>query len=524
MTATVGGPGAATTGGTGGELDRRQIITVFVGLMTGLLLSALDSNAVSTALPTIVGDLGGLEQVAWVGTAYLLASTAVTPLYGKLSDLHGRKPLFQVAIVLFVIGSLGCAVATEMWMLVLARGVQGLGGGGLLAMAFVIVGDVVPPRERGRYVGFFTSVFAFGSVAGPLMGGFFSDHFTWRWIFWINLPLGIAALVVTSRALRVEFVKHQRKIDILGATLLVASVTSLILATSWASRRDGWSAPSTVGLLAAAVGLAAVFIAWETRASEPIMPLRLFRNSIFTLVTIISVGVGSVMFGANYFLPLYLQIVQGASATSSGLLLLPLMAGVTVASITSGRLTSITGRYKVFPILGTGLAALGVFLISLMDHTTPRVATSATMLLIGLGIGMSMPTITLAVQNSVDWRDMGTATGLTTFFRTLGGAVGVAVYGALLNARLDVHLADELPAGTAIDKDVLLQSPKAIRSLEPIAVREGVIRAVADAVTDIFTVATPVLVVCFVAAWFVKELPLRSTSSLQEARPVAAHE
>jgi EmrB/QacA subfamily drug resistance transporter len=500
---------AATTATPPVELTKRQLYTVFAGIMTGIALSALDSNIVGVALPTIVGELGGLNQIAWVGTAYLLTSTAVTPLFGKLSDLYGRRQLFQVAIATFVVGSLACGISQTMLQLVIARGVQGVGGGGLMAMSFVIIGDVVPPRERGRYVGFITSVFALCSVAGPLIGGFFVDQLTWRWIFVINVPLGIVAMVVTSSALRLPFTRQQRSIDVLGAVLLVSSVTCLILMATWAGEgKYSWGSPVTLGLGGASLVLAAVFIWWETKAAEPIVPMRLFDNQIVRIIVPMMIAMGSMMFGASSFLPLFLQAVDGVSATQSGLLLLPLMAGVTIASISTGRITAITGRYKVWPILGTALALLGAVLLAAgLGPTTSRVFIGVAMLCMGLGFGATMPTSTLAVQNSVDWRDLGVASSLVTFFRSLGGAIGLAVYGALFNSRI---------ASSGIDER-LLQSPSQIQDLPP-AVGEPVVEALADAVQFLFVASVPVMLVAFGLSWFVKEIPLRETSPMQAGR------
>jgi EmrB/QacA subfamily drug resistance transporter len=496
-----------TTIDASGQLTKRQIYIVFAGIMTGLTLSALDQTIVNVALPTIVGDLGGLDQIAWVGTAYLLTSTAATPLFGKLSDLYGRRQLFQAAIVTFVAGSLLCAVSQSMPQLILARGVQGIGGGGLMAMTFVIIGDVIPARERGRYVGFITSVFALASVAGPLIGGFFVDNLSWRWIFTINVPLGIIALVVTSSALRLPFARQQRKVDYIGASLLIAAVTAIILMTTWAG--DGtysWTSPVTIGLGLGGVALGVLFVLWEQRAPEPIVPMRLFRNQVFAVIVPMMVLLGTMMFGASAFIPVFLQAVDGVSATQSGLLLLPMMVGVTISSITAGRLTTRTGKYKVWPIAGSALALVGTALLAGLTADSSRLYISTGLLVMGLGFGMVMPTSTLAVQNAVEWRDLGVGTSLVSFFRSLGGAVGLAVSGAVFNSRITAAGVDQ----------ALLRKPDQIQAL-PTAVREPLIDALADAVAAVFIVAVPLMLVCFVLSWFVKELPLRETSGLQSA-------
>jgi EmrB/QacA subfamily drug resistance transporter len=492
-----------------GPLTRREILIVFVGLMTALFLSALDTNIVGVALPTIVGDLGGLQQIAWVGTAYLLTSTAATPLFGKFSDLYGRRRLFQVAIMVFVVGSLLCAISQTMTQLVLSRGVQGVGGGGIFAMAFAVIGDVVPARERGRYVGFFTSVFAFASVAGPLLGGFFVDNIGWRWIFLINVPLGAIAMVVTSAALRLPFRRQPHKIDVLGATLLVAAVVSFILMISWGGEGTyGWSSAPVVGMGAATVLLTIGFVLWEGHAPEPILPLRLFDNGIFRVIAGLMLLMGGIMFGATQFLPLFLQAVDGVSATQSGLLMVPLMAGVTISSIGSGRLTAITGRYKRWPVIGMGLATVGTAMLATLSPDVSRIVISTGMLLLGLGLGMTMPTSTLAVQNSVEFRDMGVATSMVTFFRSLGGCIGLAIYGAIFNAKIMASGVDE----------TLLQSPDNIKLL-PLAERTEVIDVLSDAVSAIFVVAVPIVFLGWILTLFLKEIPLRETTALSDAQP-----
>ena len=374
------------------ELSRRETLIVVAGLMVGLSLAALDGTIVATALPTIVGDLGGLGQLSWVVTSYLLASTAATPLFGRLSDLYGRRRLFQVAIVIFIVGSMLAGFSQTMLQLILARGVQGVGGGGVMAMCFAIIGDVIPARERGRYMGFFTATFAAASVAGPLLGGFFVDNLTWRWIFYINLPLGLVALVVTSSVLRrVPFQRQEHRVDFLGAALMVAAVTSTMLVAVWGGAEYAWGSPMIIGLAAAAVILTVAFVFRERRVEEPILPLRLFRNPIAAVCFVISFLLGAVMFAATSFLPLFLQIVTGASATNSGLLIVPLMGGLTISSIITGRRITTTGRYRVYPIIGTALCTIGVVLLSRMGTDTTRLYSSVSMTIVGYGVGMTMP-------------------------------------------------------------------------------------------------------------------------------------
>jgi len=494
-------------------MSHREIQVVFVALMTGMLLAALDQTIVSTALPTIVGELGGLDHLSWVVTAYLLTSTASTPLFGKISDLYGRKIVFQAAIVIFLVGSVLAGVATNMPQLILFRGIQGIGGGGLMTMAFVIIGDVVAPRERGRYTGYLGGVFAVASVAGPLLGGFFVDHLSWRWVFYVNVPIGLVALTVTNRRLRLPARRTDHRIDYQGAALLVGAVTCVLLVTVWGGQEYDWTSPTIVGLGAAGGILTAVFLFWERRAPEPILPLRLFGDSIFRVGTASSFILGVAMFGAIVFLPLFLQVATGASATSSGLQLLPLMTGLLITSIASGRIIARTGNYRLWPIAGMAVAATGMSLLSTMDADVSRLETSLYMLVVGIGLGMVMQTLVLAVQNATSYADLGVATSATTFFRSLGGALGVAVFGAVFNARITDELTRRLPIdiGALGDRtDSLLNSPAQIRELPP-PVREAVIEAVASSVTTVFRYATPVLLLGVVVNLFLRQIPLRES-------------
>ena len=488
----------------------RQIMVILSGLMTGMLLAALDQTIVSTALPTIVGDLGGLQHLSWVVTAYLLASTASTPLYGKISDLYGRKPVFRFAIIVFLIGSAMSGISTQMWQLIAARGVQGLGAGGLMSLAFAIIGDVIPPRQRGRYQGYFGAVFAVSSVAGPLLGGWFVDHLSWHWIFFINIPLGLVALVVTDRSLHgLRHVRREHNIDYLGAVLLVAAVSTLLLGLVNGGDA-GWTSAQTIGLLGGGFVLSVAFVLWEERAAEPILPLRLFHNRIFSVSSAIGFAIGFAMFGAIVFLPVYLQIVRGVSPTRSGLELLPLMVGLLIASIVSGRRITTTGRYKRFPIAGTAVTAVGLALLSTLGATTPYWRTALFMLTLGAGIGLVMQVMVLAMQNSVHPRDMGVATASATFFRSMGGTFGTAIFGTVLANHLASQLATRLPAAAlhGVNPAQLTGSPQVIAALPP-AVREPVISSFVAALSTVFETAVPVVVLAFVLTWFLQEIKLR---------------
>jgi len=510
-----------------GMLSHRQVMIVFSGLMLGMLLAALDQTIVATALPTIVASLHGEEHLSWVVSAYLLTSTVSTPLYGKVSDLLGRKGLFQFAIVVFLIGSALSGLAQSMTELIVFRAVQGLGAGGLIALAMAIVGDIVSPRQRGRYQGYFGAVFAFASIMGPLAGGLFTEHLSWRWVFYINLPLGAVALVVTSSVLRLPFRRQQHRIDYFGALLLVAGASSLLLVMVWGGSQYAWSSPEIVGLGVCGAVLVAVFVWWERRATEPLLPPRLFRIDIFNVSSGISFLQAMGMFGAVIFLPFYLQIAHGVSPTISGLLLTPLMGGMLVMSITSGRLVSRTGRYRIFPIAGTLVMVLAMVLLTFLGAHTSYVILSIDLALLGAGMGLVMQNTVLATQNAVDSRDMGSATSALTFFRSLGGVFGTAFFGAIFVNRLNLWLPRLLPPGLRGSAHVKATaggfnvSPQVIDKL-PLPVRDAITGAMVHAMDTLFLVAVPIAAVTFVLALFLRETHLQDSSGLFSAEAEGA--
>ncbi|MEU8022033.1 MULTISPECIES: MDR family MFS transporter [Micromonospora] len=430
-------------------LHPRQLRLLMFGLMTGMLLAALDQTIVGTALPTIVGELGGIDHYSWVVTAYLLASTASTPLYGKMADLYGRRPVFLFSIGTFLLGSLLAGLSQDMTQLIVTRGVQGLGAGGLMTLAFTIISDVVSPRERGRYQGLFGAVFGIASVAGPLVGGYFAEA-NWRWIFYLNVPLAILAIVVCYHVMRlIPFQRREHAIDWLGAALLVAGVSCLLLALSWGGNSYAWGSAVIVGLFVAGAVLGGLFLLQEARVAEPILPLRLFRSRTFALANGAGFVLGLVMFGSIIFIPLYLQIVKGASPTRSGLLMLPMMAGIIVTSILTGRAMTRIGRYKWFPVAGSVVLLAGMLLFTRLAVDTSLWVAFGYLTVIGVGLGLSMQSLILAVQNSVGPRDLGAGTSSATFFRSLGGSFGVAILGAVLSSRLADQLAARMPAALA---------------------------------------------------------------------------
>jgi EmrB/QacA subfamily drug resistance transporter len=497
-----------------GYLSHRQILVVMSGLITGMFMSALDQSIVSTALPKITSELGGLDKLSWVVTAYLLTATSSTPLWGKISDLYGRRPMFQLAIVIFLVGSTLAGFSHNIEQLIAFRAIQGLGGGGLMALALATIGDIVPPRERPRYQGYIAAVFGTSSVAGPVLGGFFADGPGWQWIFFINLPIGAVALVVTSVALKMPHVRREHSIDYLGAAVIVASVTTLLLYLAWAGPDHGWTSELGLTLLIAGLVLAALFVVIEFRVREPIIPMQLFRDATFRVANSFGFLIGAAMFGALIFIPVYLQVVKGLTPTESGLGMLPMIMGLFTTSIGGGRVMSRTGNYKWFPVYGASVVTVAILMLSEMHADSPYWYTGLSMFVMGLGLGLTMQVLTVAVQNTVDRRDMGVATSSVQFFRQMGGSFGTALFGAILTSRLTVHLVDAAQSAGVRGVDSskfagVANNAEAIRHL-PEPAHTIVTTAFSEAMSDMFLVAVPLVLAALVIGLFLPQVPLRS--------------
>ena len=514
----LAGPGGAGAAATNGQfLPPREVLIVLPGLLMAILLAMLDNLIVSTALPRIVGDLGGVAHLSWVVTAYILASTITTPFYGKLGDMYGRKKFFIAAIIIFLVGSALSGLSQTMAELIAFRAIQGLGAGGLMVGAMATLGDIVAPRERGRYMSYMMVVMMLATIGGPLLGGFITTSFSWRWIFYINIPLGGAALVYLLATLHVPSHRVRHKVDYLGGSLLAVAATALILLATWGGTQYAVGLRSQIiGLALMTVAAGVAFYVTEMRAAEPMMPLHVYRNRNFSLSMAMTFLTGLAMFGAMTFLPLFQQTVQGESPTVSGLALTPMMLGVTVTSIVAGQVTTKTGRYKVFPILGGAIMAVGMFLLSGLDVGTSRLESALYYVVLGLGMGFLMQMVSLIAQNSVEQKDMGVASSARMFFQQIGGSLGVAAFGALFARQLTESLGAATGPGVHISASGGQLNPATVNSL-PALVRHDVFAAIADAIQHVFIWALPAAVVIFVLAWFIKEVPLRGRAPAAEA-------
>jgi EmrB/QacA subfamily drug resistance transporter len=503
------GSAAAAVNGAGGQfLAHREVMIVLPGLLLAILLAMLDNLIVSTALPRIVGDLGGVAHLSWVVTAYILASTITTPFYGKLGDMYGRKKFFVAGIIIFLIGSALSGLSQTMAELIAFRALQGLGAGGLMVGAMATLGDIVAPRERGKYMSYMMVVMMLATIGGPLLGGFITTNFSWRWIFYINIPVGGAALVYLMATLHVPTKKVSHKIDYLGGSLLAVAATSLILLATWGGTEYRWGSGQIIGLGLLTVAATAGFLLTETRAAEPMLPLHVFRNKNFSVTMALTFLTGLAMFGALTFLPLYQQTVQGASPTLSGLMLTPMMLGVTVTSIVAGQVTTRTGRYKIFPILGGAIMGLGMYLLTGLGVDTTKTTSALYYVVLGLGMGFLMQMVSLIAQNSVQQKDMGVASSARMFFQQIGGSLGVAAFGAVFARRLTESLAAAAGTGVHISASGGQLDPATVDKL-PTVVKHDVFVAIAHAVQGVFIWALPAAVLIFLLALLIKEVPLR---------------
>ncbi len=516
MAEVTGGAGAANTGSPAGSTNQpggqflapREVMIVLPGLLLAILLAMLDNLIVSTALPRIVGDLGGVAHLSWVVTAYILASTITTPFYGKLGDMYGRKIFFIAAIIIFLIGSALSGLSQTMTELIAFRALQGLGAGGLMVGAMATLGDIVAPRERGKYMSYMMVVMMLATIGGPLLGGFITTNFSWRWIFYINIPVGGAALVYLMATLHVPAKKVSHKIDYLGGSLLAIAATSLILLATWGGTEYRWASAQIIGLGLLTVAATVGFLVTETRAAEPMLPLHVFRNKNFSVTMGLTFLTGLAMFGALTFLPLYQQTVQGASPTLSGLMLTPMMLGVTVTSIVAGQVTTRTGRYKIFPILGGAIMGLGMYLLTGLGVHTTKTTSALYYVVLGLGMGFLMQMVSLIAQNSVQQKDMGVASSARMFFQQIGGSLGVAAFGAVFARRLTESLAAAAGTGVHISASGGQLDPATVDKL-PALVKHDVFVAITHAVQGVFIWALPAAVLIFVLALLIKEVPLR---------------
>ncbi|HEY3918521.1 MAG TPA: MDR family MFS transporter [Stellaceae bacterium] len=488
------------------RFSHREILLMLSGTMCGMFLGAIDQTIVATALPAMAGELHGIEFMSWAVSAYLLTSTASTPIYGKLSDLYGRRRLFVSAIGIFLLGSICCGAAQSMTMLIGGRAIQGLGGGGLLSLSQTIMADMVPPRERARYQAYFSTVWTVSTLGGPMLGGFLVDALSWRWVFWINLPVAIAGLLICNAQLkRLPIHGGPKKIDYLGAALLVPAIVALLLITTWGGNEFAWTSPVILGLGVAAAILAALLVAQELRARDPILPLRFFRNNVFVIGNSLGFLMGAASVGATIFLPLFMQVVIGATASNSGLLITPLMIGITIGALFTGRFIRWTGRYKIIPIVGLSIAALAFIGFIDVTRTTPAIYYIAIMTAMGMGMGPAGPMVSISVQNAVDMRDLGTATSLTSFFRSMGGSFGVAIMGAILFA----GLTDQSASAPGISAGGLLHGGPAVINALPAAARAAIVTSFGHSFRYVYVVGAAICVLGVVLAFFMKELPLR---------------